>query len=346
MRPRSSTASRLLAAGVALAAVMAAAPAGAATRTYTRCAAVPGTILVDAARVGCSDVEGVAAAVAAAPAGDAAAVLGSLGWTATRALPVADDPAGEHDLVAVRGHGALRLRRIGRAPSLDGFAAGRELVFARSTIVGGRPIPREAAFCTSAFLVRLRGGRTGGLSAAHCGGLRSDGTVQRRNVALRRPPQPGIVLGRVLRILTRSVPLDALVLPVPRGAHRTAAPVVDRGIGLPPWPVAGTAALTSGRRVCFTGRTSGPDRCGSLRGSGARPLERVLANEFKVRVRCTTITARSGDSGGPVYTAPRVDGTVRAIGIVTLVSGPAQRMCFTPVAPVLQAIGATLAVQR
>jgi hypothetical protein len=122
--------------------------------------------------------------------------------------------------------------------------------------------------------------------------------------------------------------------------------VVDRGIGLPPWPVAGTAALTPGRRVCFTGRSSGADQCGTLRGSAARPLERVLANEFKVNVRCTTITARSGDSGGPVYTAPRADGTVRAIGIVTLVSGPLQQMCFTPLAPVLQRLGARLAVAR
>ena len=40
------------------------------------------------------------------------------------------------------------------------------------------------------------------------------------------------------------------------------------------------------------------------------------------------------------------DGTVRAIGIVTLVSGPRQRMCFTPIAPVLQRLGATLTVAR
>ena len=37
-------------------------------------------------------------------------------------------------------------------------------------------------------------------------GLRKDGSVQRRNVVLRRAPQPGIVLGRVQRILTRSSP--------------------------------------------------------------------------------------------------------------------------------------------
>lgn len=334
---------RLLAAAVGLVAVAAAAPsARAGTSTYTRCGDVGGTVFVDAARVGCGVAEPVAAAVAAAPEADTVAVLAGLGWTATRATPA--DVAGDtYDLVAVKGRGALRIRRAGRGVSLDGYSAGRELVFARGTIVGGRPIPRDAAFCTSAFLVRLNGGRFGGLSAAHCGGLRSDGTVQRRNVALRRPPQPGLVLGRVLRILTRSVPLDALVLPVPHGPHRSAAPVVDRGISRPPWPVVGTAALTAGRRVCFSGRTSGPDQCGTLRGKTARPLEHVLDSQFRVQVRCTTITARAGDSGGPVYTAPRADGTVRAIGIVTLVSGPRQQMCFTPLAPVLRTLGATLA---
>ncbi|MCW3016303.1 MAG: hypothetical protein JWO02_3395 [Solirubrobacterales bacterium] len=318
------------------------AAADAATSTYTRCGAVPGTVFVEAARAGCAEVEIVATAVAAAPAADAAGVLSALGWSATRALPASGAAVGQYDLVAVRGTGALRIRRVGRAPSLDGWSAGRELVFARGTIVGGRPIPRDAAFCTSAFLVRLRGGAPGGLSAAHCAGLRSDGLVQRRNAALRRPPQPGIVLGRVLAILTRSAPLDALVLPVPRGAHRTAAPVVDRGISRPPWAVAGTAQLLAGRAVCFTGRTSGADQCGRLGGASARPLERVLDSEFHITVRCTTITARAGDSGGPVYTAPRADGTVRAIGIVTLVSGPSQLMCFTPVTPVLRDLGAAL----
>jgi hypothetical protein len=168
----------------------------------------------------------------------------------------------------------------------------------------------------------------------------------RRNTGLRRPPQPGIVLGTVRRILTRTAPLDALVLPVPRGADRTAVPVVDRGVARPPHPVAGTAALTPGRRVCFTGRTSGPDRCGRLRGAGARPAERLLSLQAGLVVRCTTVRAAPGDSGGPVYTAPRADGSVRAVGIVTLVVGRSQRMCFTPLAPVLDRLDARLATLR
>jgi len=59
-------------------------------------------------------------------------------------------------------------------------------------------------------------------------------------------------------------------------------------------------------------------------------------------VRCTTIGAREGDSGGPVYTAARDDGTVYAVGITTLVVGPRARMCFTPLEPVLDALNATL----
>lgn len=343
MTSRGRLSLRVLAAvGASLAGVAAggAATADAGSSTYTRCDDVEDTVIVDAARAGCSVVEPIAAAVAAVSADEADDVLAGLGWTATRAASVT---GGSWDLVAVRGTGALRIRQRGDAPSLDGFSAGRELVFARSTIVGGRPVPRGAAFCTSAFLVRLNGGALGGLSAAHCGGLRTDGRVQRRNVALRRPPQPGIVLGRVLRILKASTRLDALLVPVPGGDHRTAAAVVDRGVSRPPWAVRGTARLLAGRRVCYSGRTSGTDQCGQLRGSRAKPLERALRASFGLTVRCTTITARSGDSGGPVYTAPRADGTVRAIGIVTLVSGPLQRMCFTPIAPVLRKLGATVA---
>ncbi|WP_354698149.1 hypothetical protein DSM112329_03814 [Paraconexibacter sp. AEG42_29] len=331
-----------LAAGVAgLAVVPAVAQAGA--TSYTRCDDAPGTTYVGTARVGCSAVGEVAAAVGAAqtPAGELSA-LEAAGWTPMRALPVGRTGS-SHDLIAVRGRGALRIRRVGTSPSLDGWSAGRELVLSRSTIVGGRPIPRDAAFCTSAFLVRQKSGALAGLSAAHCGGLRSDGRVQRRNVALRRPPQPGVVLGRVLQILTRRLPLDALLVPASRATSRTATAVVDRGIRKPPLPVVGSARTLSGRRVCFTGRTSGADQCGRIRGSVARPLESLFALQGLV-VRCTTIRAREGDSGGPVYTAPGSDGAVRAVGIVTLISGPQALMCFTPVRPVLDALDARLVV--
>ena len=107
--------------------------------------------------------------------------------------------------------------------------------------------------CTSSWLVRMPGGALGGLTAAHCGGLRKDRTVQRRYVGLRRPPQPGIVLGRVRQILTRSKPLDALVAPVPVGANRSTVPVIDRGVSRPPWIVTGVAAPEASAPVCYSG---------------------------------------------------------------------------------------------
>lgn len=312
--------------------VPAAASAGA--TSYSRCDAVPGAGYVGVARVGCAAVQEVATAAAAARPDDEEGVLAGFGWTAMRAAPIDGRRARTHELIAVRGRAALRLRRDGVAPSLDGWAAGRELVFARGTIVGGRPVPKGAAFCTSAFLVRRPGGALAGLSAAHCGGLRSDGQLQRANVALRRPPQAGIVLGRVLRVLTRKQPLDALVVPVTRRAHRTATAVVNRGVRRPPLPVVGPARPTAGRRVCFAGRTSGSDQCGRIRGVSSRGVERLFLLQGLI-VRCTTIRARQGDSGGPVYTAPDKNGAVRAVGIVTLIAGPRAQMCFTPLDLVL-----------
>lgn len=313
----------------------------AAAERYTTCPDADGLELVQAARVPCAEVASVALTAGAVRAAEAPDVLRRAGWTPLRAR-TAGKRRVVHDLVALRGRAALRLRRTGEAPDLDGWVAGRELLFSARRIVGGRPIPSDAAVCTSAFLVRLQGGRRGGLSAAHCADLRRDGRVRRRNSAMRRPPAPGIVLGPVRRILTRSRPLDALVLPIPRGSNRSALPVVDRGLSRPPWIVAGPARALPGRRVCFSGRTSGIDRCGQIRGAGLRGAELFLSVRAGLVVRCTTIRARQGDSGGPVFTAPRSDGTVRAVGIVTLIVGSRSRMCFTPLSPSLDALKARL----
>ena len=43
-----------------------------------------------------------------------------------------------------------------------------------------------------------------------------------------------------------------------------------------------------------------------------------------------------------MYTRPGAAGTVRAVGVTTLVLGLFQTMCFTPIAPVLDALGARL----
>ncbi len=332
-------------AGVVLALALLGPASAAADSRYTRCPEPAGASVVGAARTSCASVEETAKAVAAAPDTQAVAVLAAAGWTPYRALHADVSGSPQFDIIALRKTAVLRVRRAGTAPDLDGFSAGRELIFARSTIVGGKPIPDGAAFCTSAFTVRLGNGSLGGLSAGHCAGQRRDGRTARSNAAERRPPAPGIVLGRVQRYLPRSQPLDALLLPVPQALDRSATAVVDRGISRPPWIVAGVAKTTSGRPVCFTGRTSGPDRCGTIRGSSARGLERYLLSQDDTLVRCTTALAAEGDSGGPVYTKPRRDGTVYALGTATLVIGAEGRpgpMCFTPVAPVLRELRAEL----
>ncbi|MBW3608067.1 MAG: S1 family peptidase [Actinobacteria bacterium] len=306
---------------------------------YDPCGAVGDVTIVAVSNASCQDVAGPAAAIAGAPPDQATTLLRAAGWTPLRSA--ASDGAAAFDLVAVRGRSALRIRRRGLAPDLDGWMAGRELIFARQKLVAGGRAPRGAVVCTSAFLVTLRG-HPGGLSAAHCGGVRRDRTTHRRNAALRRPPQAGIVLGRVQRNLARTRPLDALILPVPSGASRPSASVVSRGVSRPPWFVIGTARALGGRRVCYTGRTSGVDRCGVILSGSARAINRRASRISGTRVTCTSITAREGDSGGPVYTAPSAGGTVRAIGITTLVVGLFQTMCFTPIEPVLDALNARL----
>jgi hypothetical protein len=324
----------------AVLAAPAAAQSAAPQYAYEPCAAVGVADVVQVVGATCEEAETVARQVVARPTAQAAAALKAAGWTALRARSTKDETA--YDLVAVRGSAALRIRRRGAAPDVDGWEAGRELIFARPHIVGGQPVPKGAVVCTSAWLVRLPGGSLGGLSAAHCGGLRKDRTVQRRYVGLRRPPQPGIVLGRVKRILTRTLPLDALVVPVSSTATRSALPVIDRGVSRPPWNVIGFARPLAGRSVCFSGRTSGIDRCGRMAGSRARGAERVLSAFAGFAVRCTSIRASPGDSGAPVFTTPRSGGAVRAVGIVSIILVSTRQMCFTPLGPVLDELNARL----
>ncbi|MDQ3675814.1 MAG: S1 family peptidase [Actinomycetota bacterium] len=317
------------------------APVGAQAQSelYTDCETVGDASIVQVAGITCEGAQGIVEALLAEPPQRAVAVLAAAGWAPLRAR---DGGRNEHDLVALRGLETLRIRRRGATPDLDGWAAGRELLFARKKLVGGKRPPRGAVLCTSAFLVRLRSGRLGGLSAAHCGGLRKDRTVHRRLAALRRPPAPGIVLGRVLRMLTRKRPLDALVLRVPHAANRPTSPVIDRGIARPPWRVVATAHPRSNRLVCMSGRTSGIDQCGHILGPEVRRAERFVSAFAGSVVRCTSIVARGGDSGGPVYTAPAANGTVRAIGVAAIIVRPSRRMCFTPIKPALSALRAKL----
>lgn len=324
----------------ALAVLLVPATASAARKpAYVECGPAGQASIVSTTGQSCEQVRPLAEAVAVAAPDAAPGILTAAGWTPMRA---AEREGGVFDLVAVRPGATLRIRRPGATPDLDGWAGGRELIFSRLEIVGGRPVPRDAALCTSGFLIRLPGGRLGGLSAAHCAGLSRNNTVRRRNSAMRRPPQPGIVLGRVLRSVQRTRPLDALVVAIPTGANRPASPYIDRGTTRPPLPVVGVAKPTGGREICFSGRTSGVDRCGRMAGAASRGAERFLSRRAGVIVRCTTVSARQGDSGGAVYTAPRGDNTVRALGLVDIIVGPLRKMCFTPISPVLDSLRASL----
>lgn len=313
-----------------VAALLAGAPsASAQTGEYTQCEKAGDAILLDVSVATCDEARALATALAPVLPANVEAALIAAGWTPLRVAATGFQRS--YDLVATRGLAALMIRRPGDAPDLDGWMAGRELVFSRAKLVAGAPAPKGSAVCTSAFLIRL-GTHPGGLSAGHCADVTKKGVTRRRNAALRRPPQAGIVLGGVRRnLLRRARKLDALVLPVPSGAGRPSSPVVDRGLFNPPWFVRGTARPLRGRRVCFAGRTSGNDQCG-----------RIVRSYPGTRLPCTTITAREGDSGGPVYTAPAADGTVRAVGVTTLVFGLLQSMCFTPIEPVLDALKARL----
>lgn len=306
---------------------------------YDACDPVGTATVVGVNGASCQDVRSVVADVALAQPAEGASVLRAAGWTPLRSA--ATDEGNAFDLVAIRGRASLRIRRSGSPPDLDGWMAGRELIFASARLVGGQPPPKGAVLCTSAFLVTLRG-HPGGLSAAHCGGTRRNRTTVRPNAALRRPPQAGIVLGRVQRNVRRTRRLDALVVPVPSGATRPSANVIDRGASRPPWFVVGGARPLGKRRVCYTGRTSGIDQCGVILSGSARSINGDASRRAGTRVTCTSITAREGDSGGPVYTRPASDGTVRAVGITTLVYGLFQVMCFTPLEPVLDALNARL----
>lgn len=318
----------LAAATVLVAAGTAAAQVG----TYTTCETTATATIVQVSGATCDVARAAATAVAAAAPATIEPALVAAGWTPVHATPATDGPG--YDVVATRGLIAMRLRLPGAAPDLDGWTADRELLFSRRTLVGGAKPPNDSTICTSAYIVRL-GSHLGGLTAAHCSGLTKKHVTARRNTALRRPPQPGIVLGTVRRNLaSRPKPIDVMALPVPSGAGRPYADIINRAIDQPPWFVHGTAKPTIGRGVCFSGQTSGPDQCGRI------------VHRFPIAgtkgLSCTDITAREGDSGSPVYTLPDASGTVHAVGIANIVVGLFQSMCFVPIGPVLDAMNATL----
>ena len=119
----------LLRAGAALLTCFCAATATAAAETgaYTNCELAGDALVVAVSGASCDEARAVATALTATPSTDGATLLRNAGWAPLRAAATNSDP-NIHDIVATRGRAALRIRRPGVAPDLDGWAAGRELL--------------------------------------------------------------------------------------------------------------------------------------------------------------------------------------------------------------------------
>ncbi len=148
---------------------------------------------------------------------------------------------------------------------------------------------------------------------------------------------PRRTLGGIAWNADRGKGPDALAFPID---YTPVNQAVQRGSKLP-WTVTGwrrTSAQRNGLRVCFTGRTTGEERCGKITKRKYKGGRRRLV--------CTDLDFKAGDSGGPVYTAPS-GGAVEAVGIV---KGSRANLppiahgegCYTPIETILDTFGATL----
>ena len=262
--------------------------------------------------------------------------LAAQGWTPLRASATGYDDS--YDLFALRGHAALWIRERGAAPDLDGWTAGRELLFSRGPLAGGAPAPQRDDGMHLVVSDPAGASASPASASGHCAGLTRGRRTLRRHAALRtsrarwarprrRAAQPVAQAGDVAVTADRRARAARAVRSEPhlRARHRPrilGAPAVRHRQRAP----------AAGREVCFAGRTSGTDLCGdiieSYPGTGGLP--------------CTTITARPRRQRLARVHAAAADGTVRAVGIATLVFGPFQSMCFTPIGPVLEALSAKL----
>jgi hypothetical protein len=282
-------------------------------------------------RISCAEFRDQLAAVLLAK--DELVALQSRGWRIGRVIRMRVDGVAVHRVSASKRNGRISYVRPGGAAPVDGAAyrAGQTLGF-----------DRTQKTCTSAFVLRLADGRVAGLSAGHC----SDGPAW-------APPQypggpPIYVTDNVLRDRGTLGPVlqnmnlqeqgpDALVFALDGAPSATQQ--IDRGRRTP-HRVTGVLPLRGqreGRTVCFTGHTSGIDRCGRIDGDSTWFGRRVTC------VRAPGKLSDHGDSGGPVYTRP-VGGRVKAVGIVSRssVGGGLRDMCYTPIQAILEGFGAEL----
>ena len=267
-------------------------------------------------------------------------LLRTAGWAPLRAA--ANDDPNVHDIVATRGHAALRIRRPGAAPDLDGWAAGRELLFARP-------------------LARRRPAAAAGSGRLHVGlpdqPAWSSGRAQRRalrwsaqgrhDAPAQRRAAPAAAAGDRARRRAAQRPAHEAARRARRAGavgsdatggrgHRSRRRRVRRGSSSAPHVRRpGAASASAGARAASTSAAS----------SSTAPPPAPTASRAGARARtCSAPRSRraAATAAGPSTPRPRADGTVRAVGITTLVFGLFQTMCFTPLSPVLDALNAQL----
>jgi hypothetical protein len=284
--------------------------------------------------IGCDELRGELAAVLLAP--DERVALELLGWRVLRVHGFRADGVGLHQVWAAQGGKRISYVRRGERPRLGRsvYRAGQSLGF-----------PRTGSTCTSAYVLRLPiDGTLLGLTAGHCSAypfFSASGVFETE------------IVDRVIGFRRKRVTLGPAVNNVYAGGDGPdamefalhdaglAAQQVDRG-NRAPHRVTGVLPLSrqrKGRAVCFTGITSGIDRCGRIHGRSTFPNP--------VAVICARgVRSRDGDSGGPVYTRPSRRGEVRAVGVLarSSVGGLGRDMCYTPIQTILETFGAELPI--
>lgn len=238
---------------------------------------------------------------------------------------------------------------IGRQARAGGIAVGGGDVY----IWSAHAPEKHGGGCTLAFPVRSRGSKkVGVLTAGHCVRTLPGGAaylVHQTKRLTRDGTDPGDLLGRVERGQARLGKRgdSAFVRLV---AHRVVRPEVFAG---PVYtsrtiPIAGTAKLRDGLKVCYSGAASG-EHCGfTVVGRPAPVWFREGQHSFRIRhewrATRSSCTSRRGDSGSPVYV--RRHGKAYAVGILSGGQETAGRcpFFFTPVSLALKTLGLKLVV--
>src|SRR5215218_6730215 len=113
------------------AAAIAQTPAG----EYAHCERTGDALLLDVSGATCDEARALAMALTGVPAANLEPALATAGWVPLRAAATGFQSS--YDLVATRGLASLLIRRPGEAPDLDGWMAGRELIFSRAQLIPG-----------------------------------------------------------------------------------------------------------------------------------------------------------------------------------------------------------------